>query len=205
MVMEALVIGKPNVGKSLFVVNFAAYLGMKEIHSPRADSQGSGRKKNVLTLEEARHKLVSPKSYRTLSPYRLEIDLGEGKQRKTFWLVDSTGICEGVHHQVDIRAAMSSTLRLLTQADLVIHVIDAAALGSKRLEAMGAVDDAICHYAQSHGPYLLLANKTDKPGASDNLPYVREHFAGIPVIAVSALTRRGFREIKTRTLRYLNA
>ncbi|HBQ94610.1 MAG TPA: hypothetical protein DD856_05845 [Sulfobacillus sp.] len=202
--MEALVIGKPNVGKSLFVINFAAYLGTKEI-GPWAESPGPGRKKNVLTMEEARHKLVSPKSYRTLSPYRVEIDMGQGRQRKTFCLIDSTGISEGVHHQAEIRAAMATTLTWLMKAHLVTHLIDVAAVGSKRPEAPGPVDDEICLYAGGRGPYLLVANKTDKPDVMDNLRHVREHFSNIPVIAVSALTHQGFREIKALTLRYLDA
>ncbi len=203
--MEALVIGKPNVGKSLFTINFAAYLGAKQIPGPLSQSQGSLRKRSILSIDEARRRLVSPKSYRTLVPCRMEINLGQGREKKTLWLIDTTGIQEGVHHQAEIRAAMATTLAWLSKVDLVIHLVDATTLGSKRPAAIGAVDDEIYHYARGHGPYLLLANKTDKPGAQDNLPYLREHFAGISVIAVSALTGRGFREIKTLTLQYLNA
>lgn len=203
--MEALVIGKPNVGKSLFVINFAAYLGAKDVRLQGVDTKGAVSKKTFLSLEEARHKLVSPKPHKTLGLHTVGIDVVIGRQRKTLWILDSVGISEGIHHQSEIRQAMAATLARLGNVDLIIHVIDLTGIGAKMIESPGPVDDEIFHYARRLAPYLVIANKIDKPGAMDHLASIRERFKGSPVIGVSALTRRGFKEVKGLTLRYLDA
>ncbi|WP_430626327.1 hypothetical protein [Sulfobacillus thermotolerans] len=70
--MDALVIGKPNVGKSLFVLNFASYLGLREI---RLDVMSSDDRVSVrrVSLEDAKRKLVSHTAHKTLLPRRVDL------------------------------------------------------------------------------------------------------------------------------------
>ncbi|PSR29742.1 50S ribosome-binding GTPase [Sulfobacillus thermosulfidooxidans DSM 9293] len=203
--MEALVIGKPNVGKSLFVINFAAYLGVKEIRLQWTERKEIPTKKISLSLDEARHKLVSQKPHKTLTIQSMSIEIMTGRQKKTLWIVDSVGLTEGIHHQAEIRQAMANTLIRMGEANVILHMIDLSSVGSKRIESFGPLDDEMANYSKRIAPYLILGNKIDKPGAIDNLHAVREHFKGIPVIGVSALTRRGFKEVKAFTLRHLDA
>ncbi|MCY0909569.1 GTPase [Sulfobacillus sp. hq2] len=200
--MDALVIGKPNVGKSLFVLNFASYLGLREI---RLDVMSSDDRVSVrrVSLEDAKRKLVSHTAHKTLLPRRVDLVLPNGKNPKHLSIIDTVGISEGIHHVADVRQAMASTLARISSADMVLHLVDVSRLGHKSIEAPGPVDEEIARYAKLLGPYAILANKVDKPGAADGVHQLREQFRGIPVIPISALTRRGFREVKALIFRYM--
>lgn len=200
--MDALVIGKPNAGKSLFVVNFAAYLGLKDIRLEMIDRDGVQRHQR-LPLDRARRQLVSRVAHKTGTVQSIEIDLAYGKTRRTLTMTDTVGIGEGIHQETAIRRAMAETLDQLGRSQLVLHLVDASAIGSGRIEAVGPVDDEIARYASLMGPYAILANKLDVPGAGDGLQRVRDRYRGLPVIGISALTRRGFREVKAFVFRHL--
>lgn len=200
--MEALVVGKPNVGKSLFVLNFASYLGLREIRLEAVGSDGRVLVRR-LSLEDAKRKLVSHNAHKTMAAQGIDVEIASGRTPRRLTLVDTVGISEGIHHMAEIRQAMASTLARLGTADIVLHLIDSSRMGHKTIEAPGAVDEEIAAYARQLGPYIILANKIDKPGSADALSQLREHYRGTPVIAVSALTRRGFREVKSFVLRHM--
>ena len=56
--MELLIVGKPNVGKTLLMINFAAYLGLRELHLEVSEGDGV-RRSQRLTTDRARRDLVS--------------------------------------------------------------------------------------------------------------------------------------------------
>ncbi|MCY0881073.1 MAG: GTP-binding protein, partial [Firmicutes bacterium] len=105
-------IGKPNVGKSLFAVNFAAYLGVKELRMQVAAGDGIVHQQE-LPIDQARRQLVSHQYHKTLNLQEMAIDVAWGKSTRTLVLMDSVGIAEGIHEQAEIRQAMAATLEQL--------------------------------------------------------------------------------------------
>jgi predicted GTPase len=200
--MEALVIGKPNVGKSLFVINFAVYLGLREIQLQVAQGDDTVVVRK-LSLDDARHKLVSHNAHKTLTVQGVNIDIAIGKTARQLAVLDTVGISEGIHEAVDVRRAMAATLAELSKADLIMHMVDASSVDRQRPESPGPVDEEIYQYARLLGPYAVLANKVDKADTADAVRQLRAHYQGIAVIPVSALTRRGFREVKAFVFRHM--
>ncbi len=166
------------------------------------DGEG-GAHHQRLPLERARHQLVSRAPHRTGVAHLIAIELADGKSRRTLTLVDTVGISEGIHDQLMVRRAMADTLDRLSHSHLVLHLVDACAVHTDRVEALGAVDDEIVRYASPNRPYAILANKMDAPGSADGLRLVRDRYRGLPVLGISALTRRGFREVKSFVFRHL--
>lgn len=200
--MDALVIGKPNVGKSLFVVNFASYLGLKDLRMEMTDSDGLIRNQRI-PLDRARRLLVSHLAHKTITVQSVQLEIAYGKTKRTLTMVDTVGISEGIHDDPEIRRAMSTTLARLEQSDVILHIVDASAVGQHRIESLGAVDDEIARYASLIRPYAILANKMDKTSSIEGFDLIRDRFRGLAVIGISALTRRGFREVKAFVYRHL--
>ena len=45
-------------------------------------------------------------------------------------------------------------------------------------------------------PWALVANKTDLPGAEENLPRLGQEFPGIPLVAISARQKSNLEELR---------
>lgn len=198
--MELCIIGKPNVGKTLLLINFAAYLGLREIHLEVADDEGF-RRSQRLSLERARRDLVSLYAPKTARVQTIELELPLGRQRSRLTALDTPGIPDGIAETADRRHQVATTLERAMAADLVLHVVDASSAGTRRPEAPGAVDMALAHWGRGRAGYCLVANKMDKPGSVDGLRLLRSRFNGEVLLAASAVTRRGFRELKAWTQR----
>lgn len=200
--METLIIGKPNVGKSLFLINFAAYLGLKQIRVSMTDSDGLVRRQQI-PLDKARRQMVSHTVHKTTAVQTIDLEIAYGKSKRTLSMIDTVGVTDDIHQEASIRRAMAVTLDRMQRAQIILHIVDASAVSAHSIESPGAVDDEIANYASLLVPYVILANKMDKTHAADGLLAIRERFASVPVIAISALTRRGFREVKGFVFRHL--
>ena len=190
---DCLVIGRPNCGKTLFLINFAEYLGYKEIgfNVERADGSRWHRR---YTLMEARMILVGPTAHLTQSLYSAEITLGKGKRKVELRLTDSTGLCEGIHEQIEVRQAMVHTLKRLRQVELILHLIDATDV---TINGVSKLDEQLARYATGRSRYAILANKMDLSQAEAGFVQLKNRFPHHMVIPVSALKRTGFSEVKT--------
>ena len=62
---------------------------------------------------------------------------------------------------------------------------------------MGEVDYQISQFAQLKRGYAILANKMDKSEAKKGLIKIKEEFPGNLILPVSALYKKGFKEVKT--------
>lgn len=186
--MEALVIGRPNCGKTLFTINFALYMGISEI---AVEVQGGSRARRI-PLAQARQKWVSPTSHRVLT--RLEIPLDTGGLNLV--LCDTVGIPEGVHPDPEIRHAAARTLERMAGASIVLLMIDASLANPQSHTPLGSLDDELVQLCQVTGYSLIVANKIDRDGREEGLRRIRQRYPTALVLPTSALTRRGFREIK---------
>lgn len=200
---RCIVLGKTNVGKSLFVLAFAEYLGVQEVSATIADPDGKVQSR-TLPVKVAIGEWVSQTPHQTRALHSVQLELPVGKGVKRFELVDTSGLIEGIPREVAIRRAMAQTLAAVREADLVLHIVDASAAARRgAIEAIGEVDFQVAHFAQMKGGYLILANKMDLPAGKEGLARIRQEFAGHPVIPISALTKEGFREVKSYVWRWV--
>jgi len=200
---RCIVIGKTNVGKTLFVIQFAAYLGVRELEFT-FEEPGGTRRTAAYTVEKAVRELSSeePQKTRRLQSVRLELPVGKGVKR--FELVDTSGLVDGIHGDVKVRKAMAQSLAAVRDADLILHLVDAAKAGEEGvLRAVGDVDYHVAQFAQMRDGYAILANKMDLPHAEAGVERIRQEFSGHVVIPISAMHRRGFKEVKRFVWRWI--
>lgn len=182
--------GQPNAGKTSFTLNFAAYLGVKRLQFTIRQPEGF-RCTCSFYLPEAREKLVSAKAHETINLQSITLSLPLGKRKKTFQLVDSCGLRDGIHPQKEIRQAMSQTIRFINQSSLIFHLIDPAGINGQHI-----IDDQINAYARNRPVYCILANKVDRPVSRKNLPLLKERYPETLILPISARSQEGFQEIK---------
>lgn len=202
--MECIIVGKPNVGKTLLFINLAAYMGVREIRTEVSDEEGRCRTQK-LTLDRARRDLVSLNSGSTTSLQSLTIDVPIGRRRLRYTAIDTPGLPEQADPDAWVRHQMAMTLERLYQANAMMHVVDASAVNYPRPESPGPLDAALMEFGRLIAHYVLVANKMDKIEAASGLRRFKEQFHTSTVIGVSAVTRRGFRDLKTWLLDTLNA
>lgn len=200
---RCIVIGKTNVGKTLFALQFAAYLGVDSLEIT-FEEPGGERRKASLPVEQAIRELSSEEPHQTRCLQSIRVELPVGKGVKEFDIVDSSGLIDGVHGDARVRRAMAQTLAAVRDADLILHLVDAAkAGGSGVLKAVGDVDYQVAQFAQMREAYAILANKIDLPQAREGVEKLRQEFAGHVIIPISALHRQGFREVKRFVWRWI--
>ncbi|MCL8207751.1 MAG: 50S ribosome-binding GTPase [Actinomycetia bacterium] len=187
MSAEVLVVGRPNAGKSLFVLNFAAFLGLRAVRLAASADPGASAARWV-PLERARREWVSPLPYSTLEPVALRVVLAVGGRLQPVQVVDCPAIDDGSSPSEAIRRAWAVTLERLLTARVVLHVLDAA-------NPPRAVDAELAAFVGPRAAYAVLANKCDLPEAAGAVRRLRRQFAPRPVLAVSAATNRGFAEV----------
>ena len=195
--------GKPNVGKTLLIINFAAYLGIKEVRLDLRDGGEITGRGQRITLERARRELVSMSAPKTTMLQTLTLDPQIGRHRYTLSVIDTAGIPDEIAESPQTRRQIALTLDGTRYADVVLHVMDASAVHVHRQESPGTFDSALVDFGRLRQGYAVVMNKLDKPGGEDGYRAVKERFRGVPVLAVSALTRRGFRDLKTWVIRAL--
>jgi GTP-binding protein HflX len=103
---------------------------------------------------------VEDRLFATLDPLSREVDLGEGQRMV---LTDTVGFIRKLpHHLV---ASFRATLEELKEADLLLHVIDAAHPSWE--EQREVVDDVIAELGANEQPMLYVFNKSDRLSADE--------------------------------------
>ncbi|BCJ85722.1 GTPase [Effusibacillus dendaii] len=193
---NCLVLGRTNVGKTMFCVNFAEFLGLHrlEVYFQLPDGTTRQRKYDLMS---ARHELSGLGQHKTKSLQSIQLDLPKGKGTRKFTLTDSTGLSDGIHPDPELRNAMAQTLAELHSADCVLHLVDPneiAKAGS--FHRLGELDLQIAELGGFKEGYVMIANKMDLPEAEKGLSILRKELGNKKIIPVSALYRKGFSEVK---------
>ncbi|HHV93315.1 MAG TPA: GTPase domain-containing protein [Firmicutes bacterium] len=198
-----MVIGRANVGKTLFAINFAAYLGVSRLEVEFTTPDGETYRR-TLTQKEAVEELTSPEPHHTLGVQRVEIQMPGLKGKKRFALLDTSGLTDGIPEESIIRRAMAQTLAQVRDAAIILHLIDASSVGRHgAVEALGQVDWQVAQFGGMRTGYAILANKMDLPEAGAGLVQIRREFPGHVILPISALTKAGFAEVKQFVWRHL--
>lgn len=198
--MDLLITGRPNVGKTLLMINFVGYLGLREIRAEVLESDGV-RRTMRLSLDRARRDLVSLSAPKTTHLQAVTVELPVGRQRTRLVLLDTPGISGQISSTSAERRQTATTLERLMTATLIFHVVDASVVRYGRIPDF---DAALAEYGRRHRHrYVMVANKMDRPGSHEGLKELKDHYKALTLVPVSSLTRRGFRDLRLWVVRTL--
>ena len=141
---------------------------------------------NALTGAEV---AVGDRLFHTLDPTTRTVDLSG----RDYLLTDTVGFIEKLPHQ--LVEAFKATLEETVLADLILHVVDAAAPEERRLADMRAVDAVLEEIGAGDRPRLLVLNKADLL-EDDERDEVLLHHAH--AVLVSALTGEGLDRLREK-------
>src|SRR5690554_1410376 len=185
---NCLVTGMSNVGKTCFVINFAEYMGIKELKFHVKQVAGYTAI-NSYTPNEARKKLISVKENSTREVQIIKLEIPKGKTIKELQLIDSCGLSDGIHPEEEIRLAMAKTLKLIRDSNFILHIIDVSNIdkNKKGKDILLPIDRLILNYASLEKNYAILVNKIDLSFARSNFKLLKSRLKDIIIIPISAL------------------
>jgi len=202
-VKDCLIVGQANVGKTLFLINFAGFMGIKKLEVCTRYPDGT-QQYMAYPPDQARKVLVDAAPHKTRCLHSLVLTVPRGKVKRNFRITDTCGLTDQIHQDEDVRKAMAQTLSYLKGAEIVLHMVDAAAVGrAGGVDAVGEIDLQVARFASYYAQYAMLANKMDLPMARVGLIKLKEEFRRHHIIPVSALEKRGFTEVKAFVARHL--
>jgi len=130
---------------------------------------------------------VGDRLFHTLDPTTRSLELSG----RDYLVTDTVGFIEKLPHQ--LVEAFKATLEETVLADLVLHVVDAAAPEGRRVADMQAVDEVLEEIGAGDKPRLLVLNKADLLGPDERAEVLLRH----PGAAlVSALDGTGLNQLR---------
>lgn len=197
---RALIIGKANAGKTLFMLNFAEFLGLKKIIIKFQYPSGRSLKKEM-TIDAAKAYLSSKKPYKTRCIQSTKMNIKVYKGHKELNILDSSGLMDGIHPELAIRNGIIQTLDQLENCDLILHIIDTHRVKNKGY--ISKIDKQIINYGNNKKNYALLPNKIDLDEELGDIKFLRRKLKSSNIFPISALYKTGFNEVKTFVLKSL--
>ena len=157
-------------------------------------------KSSILSVVTSARPKVGNYHFTTLTP-----NLGIVRRfGKDIVLADIPGLIEGA---ADGAGLGHDFLRHVERTRLLLHVVDVSGSeGRDPADDLDQINSELDRYGNlSEKPQIIVCNKTDLPGAEENLKRIRTlaEGMGVPVFAVSAATHQGFDELLDETARQL--
>ncbi len=157
-------------------------------------------KSSILSVVTSARPKVGNYHFTTLTP-----NLGIVRRfGKDIVLADIPGLIEGA---ADGAGLGHDFLRHVERTRLLLHVVDiSGSEGRDPLEDLDQINSELDRYGDlSQRPQIIVCNKSDLPGADENLKRMRAlgEGMGCRVFAVSAATHQGFDELLDETARML--
>ena len=158
-------------------------------------------KSSILSVVTSARPKVGNYHFTTLTP-----NLGIVRRfGKDIVLADIPGLIEGAS---DGAGLGHDFLRHVERTRLLLHVVDiSGSEGRDPIDDLDQINSELDRYGNlSEKPQIIVCNKTDLPGAEENLTRMRiiAEGMGVPVFAVSAATHKGFDELLDETARQLD-
>jgi GTPase len=132
---------------------------------------------------------VGDRLFHTLDPTTRSLELSG----RDYLLTDTVGFIEKLPHQ--LVEAFKATLEETVLADLIVHVVDAAAPEQRQLADMRAVDEVLEEIGAGNRPRLLVLNKADLLEEEEREEVRLRQPQGV---LVSALTGEGLDALRER-------
>ena len=130
---------------------------------------------------------VGDRLFHTLDPTTRSLELSG----RDYLVTDTVGFIEKLPHQ--LVEAFKATLEETVLADLVLHVVDAAAPEERRVVDMQAVDEVLEEIGAGEKPRLLVLNKADLLDSDEQAEVLLRHPGAV---LVSALTDIGLDQLR---------
>jgi GTP-binding protein len=151
-------------------------------------------KSTLIGKVSAAHPKVAPYPFTTLNPVVGVLEF-EGYKRAT--VADIPGLIEGAHQNVGLG---HDFLRHIVRCKLLVFVLDiAGSEGRNPIQDLGSLRRELDLYdpTLSLRPWIIAANKTDLPGAEENLAILRNRFPDRIVVPMAAAEGVGIEEFKS--------
>ena len=157
-------------------------------------------KSSILSVVTSAKPKVGNYHFTTLTP-----NLGIVRRfGKDIVLADIPGLIEGAAEGAGLG---HDFLRHVERTRLLLHVVDiSGSEGRDPIDDLDQINTELDHYGKlSELPQIIVCNKTDLPGAEENLKRMKTLGEGMdcPVFAVSAATHTGFDALMDETARML--
>jgi GTP-binding protein HflX len=137
---------------------------------------------------------VADQLFATLDPTTRRVDLPGGNQ---MLLTDTVGFIQKLPTQ--LVAAFRATLEEITEADLLLHVIDVTHLNAA--EQAEAVHQTLAEIEADHIPAIPVLNKIDKFTDSDSFQQTLDFYPD--AVGISALTGAGIPDLLAKVNEFL--
>ena len=200
---KCLIVGKPNVGKTLFMLNFAQFLHMETVNIQLIYPNGVIENTSY-SIPRAKELLSSVSPYKTICLQVLEADVPMGKGKQRIQVIDSSGLTDGIHMNVDTRRAMAQTLSAIRESDIILHIFDISSLFYDHPSyGISKVDYQLAEFGRIKNDYIILANKVDLIPNKGPVVQLQKQFPDHNVIPISAKTGTGFGEVRAFVRRRL--
>ena len=158
-----------------------------------------GKSTILSVLSKARPK-IADYHFTTLEP-NLGVVACDGQ---SFVLADIPGLIEGAAEGAGLGHAF---LRHVERTRVILHVVDiSGSEGRDPVEDYEIINRELREYAAflADVPQFVVANKSELPGAEENLARLKAHLGDKPVFAVSAASASGFQPLLRAVIRTLN-
>jgi GTP-binding protein HflX len=131
---------------------------------------------------------VGNRLFHTLDPTTRSVELSG----RDYLLTDTVGFIEKLPHQ--LVEAFKATLEETVLADLILHVVDAAAPEERRIADMKAVDEVLEEIGAGDKPRLLVLNKSDLLDEDSRAEALLRHPGAVLVSALDGAGLEPLRE-----------
>ncbi len=164
----------------------------KKSHFPLVAIVGytNSGKSTLLNLLTNAGILTKDKLFATLDPTTRKLNLGMGK---AVLLTDTVGFIQKLPHQ--LVAAFAATLEEVTEADFLLHVVDASHPYFE--DQIDAVYNVLEELKCIKKPIITVFNKIDKLGGNINKEILKKYK---PAVGISALKNEGITDLVQQLL-----
>jgi 50S ribosomal subunit-associated GTPase HflX len=196
MKSQGILVGKRGAGKTLFCVQFAKFLGLRELEWWVERADGTTELKRM-SLKDATAGLSDFENH-TQHMQTVSLELRRRARRLQLVLTDTAGLCDGIPNDLEMRYAIAKTLNAMVNTETLFHLIDVQSFAHSPSNgnSVQSLDRALAAFGSTRKDYIILANKMDLPGAKKGYHMLKRAFPKQRVIPISSLTGMGFREVK---------
>lgn len=199
---KAIIVGRTNAGKTLFMINFAEYLGLRSLYI-KFEYPGGKKLTKEISINNAINYLSSSTPYKTRCLQSLDLEIPVYKGYRDIKVIDSSGLCDGVPEEYLTRSAIVQTIEALDKSDIIIHIIDISPSQIDGSYVISEIDQQLIRFGKARRSYVLLANKIDIDKNNKGLSLLKEKFDNVNIIPISALYKYGFKEVKSFVVKSL--
>ncbi len=183
--IEIVLTGKREVGKTLFMLQFAEYIAEENGFDCLYQSEQGVHLKKVsdrIKAWDIYHKGVQ-KQYLPQS-----ICLFDKAQKKHFKFTDTYGLTDGISYHKEERRKIKHTLETVIQSRHLIHMIDYKQIEKRGLDP---IDQELYQLGKNKHFYLMVLNKSDMDASMAKFTDFQKRLK-IPMLPVSSMYKEGF-------------